>query len=225
MNMYENLSENYKHIRYNISEAQVKYRKPDDKIAFMAVTKTVPAEIVNAAIDLGVDLLGENRVQEYLSKREDYKPCDVHFIGTLQSNKVRKVIDSVSLFHSVESCSLADEINRLSTERNRVSDVLIELNIGGEVSKSGVSPDDFDELAGYIRTLSGLRLRGIMVIPPPGDSDLYFGKTEEFYKKASEHFPLDILSMGMSSDYMTAVRYGSNILRIGSALFGERSYN
>jgi pyridoxal phosphate enzyme (YggS family) len=222
--MYENLSENYKRIRFNISEAKEKYRKSDDKIAFMAVTKTVPAEIVNAAVDLGVDLLGENRVQEYLSKKEDYKPCDVHFIGTLQSNKVRKIIDAVTLFHSVESRSLADEINRLSLYQNRVSDILIELNIGGEASKSGVSPTQFYELADYIQTLSGLRLRGIMVIPPPGDSNIYFGKTEEFYKRSAERFPLDILSMGMSSDYSDAVRYGSNILRIGSALFGERNY-
>jgi pyridoxal phosphate enzyme (YggS family) len=220
------LIDNFRRITSQIAEAKIRYRKADDIVRFMAVTKTVPAEVINEAISLGIDLLGENRVQEYLSKKDSYSKAEVHFIGSLQSNKVRKIADSVTLIHSLDSSVLADEINRQAENAGRVLDVLIELNIGNQDSKSGVSEQTFMPLAEYTDNLPALRLRGIMVIPPPGKSDLYFGKTQEFFlqtkeqRKSSDGF--DILSMGMSSDYVTAIKNGSNIVRIGSALFGAR---
>jgi pyridoxal phosphate enzyme (YggS family) len=223
--MSDMLSENYKRIVFNINEAREKYRSPDDNIRLMAVTKTIPPETVNAAIDLGVNLLGENRVQEFLSKESLYKPAEVHFIGSLQTNKVRKIIGSVSMIHSVDSASLAEEINRISLSKNTVTDVLIELNIGGEYSKSGVSTDDFGALAGFLQTLPAVNFRGIMVIPPPGKSDYYFAKTQEFFEKQKSIYNTDTLSMGMSADYAEAIKYGANILRVGSALFGARDYS
>ncbi|MDR0987381.1 MAG: YggS family pyridoxal phosphate-dependent enzyme [Ruminococcus sp.] len=214
------LLENYKKISYEIAEAKARYRKDTDTVRLMAVTKTVPPEIVNEAISYGIDLLGENRVQEFLSKKDSYSPAEVHFIGSLQSNKVKKIMGSVTLIHSIDSFSLADEINRLSKEKK--SDVLIELNIGEEDTKSGVRTEDYSALAEYISSLENINLRGIMVIPPPGNSDIYFGRTKDFFEKNKTSASFDTLSMGMSGDYINAVKYGSNILRVGSALFGAR---
>jgi pyridoxal phosphate enzyme (YggS family) len=213
-----NLYDNYKKITYEIAEAKAKYRKSTDIVRLMAVTKTIPPETVNEAISYGIDLLGENRVQEFLSKKDSYSPAEVHFIGSLQSNKVKKIINEVTLIHSIDSASLALEINK----HNKKTDVLIELNIGEEDTKSGVLTKDFVELAGLISSLENLNLRGIMVIPPPGNSEYYFGKTKEFFEKNKTSENFDTLSMGMSHDYINAVKYGSNILRVGSALFGAR---
>ncbi|MDR0904410.1 MAG: YggS family pyridoxal phosphate-dependent enzyme [Ruminococcus sp.] len=212
------LYENYKKITSEIAEAKSKYRKETDIVRLMAVTKTIPPEIVNEAISYGIDLLGENRVQEYLSKKDFYSPAEVHFIGSLQTNKVKKIIAGVTLIHSLDSKNLALEINK----QQKKTDVLIELNIGEETTKSGVSIDNYNELADLISSLENLSLRGIMVIPPPGNSDLYFGKTREFFEKNKTSPSFDTLSMGMSHDYKNAVKYGSNILRVGSALFGAR---
>jgi pyridoxal phosphate enzyme (YggS family) len=227
--MYERVAENYKKISFEIAEAKSKYRKDSDTIRFMAVTKTVPPEVVNTAVSAGIDLLGENRVQEFLSKKDFYTPAETHFIGSLQSNKVRKIIGLVTMIHSVDSIALAEEIERQSVSRDITTDVLIELNIADEDTKSGVKKAYFNTLAESIGRLSHLRLRGIMVIPPPGQSDRYFGQTQEFFHKTQSGFSgsqtlFDTLSMGMSGDIKAAVKYGSNILRIGSALFGAREY-
>jgi pyridoxal phosphate enzyme (YggS family) len=216
------LYDNYKRITYEIAESKAHYRKAKDTVRLMAVTKTIPPEIINEAISYGIDLLGENRVQEFLSKKDSYSPAEVHFIGSLQTNKVKKIIADVKLIHSVDNISLADEINRQSALLNKRSDVLIELNIGEEATKSGVTPPNFLPLADYVSSLKNINLRGIMVIPPPGNSDYYFGKTQEFFEMNKKPYAFDILSMGMSEDFAAAVKYGSNILRVGSALFGAR---
>ncbi|MDR0943367.1 MAG: YggS family pyridoxal phosphate-dependent enzyme [Ruminococcus sp.] len=217
------LSENYKRISYEIAEAKARYRSNDEKVRLMAVTKTVPPEIVNEAIALGIDLLGENRVQEFLSKKDSYSPAEIHFIGSLQSNKVRKIIELTSMIHSVDSVSLADEINRQSTLAKIKTDVLIEINIGDEDSKSGVLLKDFDSLAEHLISLQNINLRGIMVIPPPGNEEYFFAKTKDLFDKTKEKYnTFDTLSMGMSGDFKEAIKHGSNIVRVGSALFGAR---
>ena len=130
------IDENLKKILFNVNEAAAKYRKSDEKIRVMAVTKTVAPEAVNHAVGLGIDLLGENRVQEYLSKKDFYsKNADVHFIGHLQTNKVKYIIDSVSLIQSVDSVKLAAEINKNALRVNKLQEILIEVNIGNEESK------------------------------------------------------------------------------------------
>lgn len=223
------ISENLKRIRFNIEEARAKYRKQDDVIRLMAVTKTVPYQRVNLAVGEGVMLLGENRVQEYLEKKDFYdKNAEVHFIGHLQSNKVKYIIDSVTMIHSVDSTKLASEIDKQAAKAGVVMNVLLEVNIGGEDTKSGVSPDRLRELVYETGDLKNIRVKGLMTIPPPGESEESFYKMNRLFSDLkSERFEnadMEILSMGMSADYALAVKYGSNIVRIGSGIFGARKY-
>lgn len=222
---YGYIDENLRIIRETISEAADKFRSPEDDIRIMAVTKTVPPDAVNHAVKLGVSLLGENRVQEYLSKADDYdKSAEIHFIGHLQTNKVKYIIGQVSMIQSVDSVKLAQEIDRLAGKNSLVTDILCEVNIGGEESKSGISPDMLPELLKEVSSLNGLRLRGLMTIPPPVDTDVYLGRMQELYNKYAPEYGFDTLSMGMTHDYAQAVRYGSTLVRIGTGLFGARSY-
>lgn len=222
---YGYIEENLRTIRETIAETADKYRGSDDNIRIMAVTKTVPPEAVNHAVKLGVDLLGENRVQEFLSKADAYdKSAEVHFIGHLQTNKVKYIIDSVGMIQSVDSIRLALEISRLAEKNSIVMDVLCEVNIGGEESKSGISPGDLGELLKESASLGGIRLKGLMTIPPPADSDVYFGRMQELYNKYAPEYGFDTLSMGMTHDYAQAVKYGSTLVRIGTGLFGARNY-
>ncbi|MBP1561570.1 MAG: YggS family pyridoxal phosphate-dependent enzyme [Oscillospiraceae bacterium] len=222
-----NISENLKRIRYNVEEAKAKYRKSDDIVRIMAVTKTVPYERVNEAVREGITLLGENRVQEYLEKKDFYdKNAEINFIGHLQSNKIKYIINSVTMIHSVDSFKLAEEINRQAEKNGVCMDVLIEVNIGGEESKSGVSVDGLEELLYSASQLKSIRVRGLMTIPPVGRSEQSFedmrGLFENMKAKRIDNIGMEILSMGMSSDYELAVKHGSNIVRIGSGLFGAR---
>lgn len=222
---YEEIKENLRAIRENIGEALDRYRSAGDKTDIMAVTKTVPAETVNLVFDLGLNLLGENRVQEYQSKAELYdKRAEVHFIGHLQTNKVKYIINSVSMIQSVDSFKLAQEISRLAIANNKVMDILCEVNIGGEESKSGTAPGELGELLEQVSALEGVRVRGLMTIPPPADSDIYLGRMQELYASFREDYAMNILSMGMTNDYVQAVKYGSTLVRIGTGLFGARSY-
>ncbi len=221
------VSENLKRVQYNIAEAKAKYRNENDDIKLMAVTKTVPYEIVNSVIEQGVDLLGENRVQEYLDKKDHYdKNAEVHFIGHLQTNKVKYIVDSVKCIHSVDSLKLAAEIERLAEKNGIVMNVLTEVNIGGEESKSGISTDMLDELVYGISEMKNIKLCGLMTIPPVGNSEFYFEKMQRIFEdlkaKKVDNVSMDILSMGMSADYVEAIKYGSNIVRVGSAIFGAR---
>ena len=221
------IDENLRIIRERCAEAKEKYRSPDDNIRIMAVTKTVAPEAVNHAVKLGLDLLGENRVQEYRSKAEAYdKSAEVQFIGHLQTNKVKYIINSVSMIQSVDSLRLGQEISRLAVKNGRVMDILCEVNIGGEDSKSGIAPAELKQLIEELRELEGIRIRGLMTIPPPSDSDLFLGRMKELYDSvSSEYEGMDTLSMGMTHDYAEAIRYGSTLVRIGTGLFGARDYS
>ena len=221
------VSENLKRVQYNIAEAKAKYRNENDDVRLMAVTKTVPYEIVNSVIEQGGDLLGENRVQEYLDKKDHYdKNAEVHFIGHLQTNKVKYIVDSVKCIHSVDSLKLAAEIEKLAEKNGIVMNVLTEVNIGGEESKSGISTDMLDELVFGISEMKNIKLCGLMTIPPVGNSEFYFEKMQRIFEdlkaKKVDNVSMDILSMGMSADYVEAIKYGSNIVRVGSAIFGAR---
>lgn len=225
--MDNDISENIKRIRFDIEEAKAKYRKPGDTVRIMAVTKTVPYERVNAAVEEGITLLGENRVQEYLEKRDFYeKKAEIHFIGRLQSNKIKYIIDSVAMIQSVDSARLAAEIDRHAAKAGKVTDVLLEVNIGGEDTKGGIPPRGLRELLYEVSELKNIRVKGLMTIPPPGEPERWFYETARLFGDLrDERVPntdMDILSMGMSSDYALAVKYGSNTVRIGSAIFGSR---
>ena len=220
------IDENLHIIKERIAEAKAEYRSPGEDVRIMAVTKTVAPEAVNRAVELGLDLLGENRVQEYLSKAELYdKSAEVQFIGHLQTNKVKYIINTVSMIQSVDSFKLGQEISRLAVKNGRTMDILCEVNIGGEESKSGIAPGGLRTLIGQLSELEGLNIRGLMTIPPPGDSDLFLGRMKELYDSVSAEYPgMDTLSMGMTHDYAEAVRYGSTLVRIGTGLFGARNY-
>ena len=232
---YDSVKNNLAVIKENINEAVQKYHSDGSDVRIMAVTKTVPAEVVNWVFDWGLDLLGENRVQEFLSKKDAYlsktpdgQVPEVHFIGHLQTNKVKYIINDVGMIQSVDSLKLAQEINRLAKANNKVMDILCEVNIGGEDSKSGVSPDDIKNLLGSLAPMENINVRGLMTIPPPTDSDIFLGRMGELYNKLKdekyEGISMDVLSMGMTHDYSDAVRYGSTLVRIGSGLFGARKY-
>ncbi len=228
------LDENYKRVTCEIEEAAIRAGRSPEEIRLMAVTKTVDPLRINRMISLGADLIGENKVQELLSKLEflDKENAEMHIIGHLQSNKVRKIISTVSMIQSVDSVSLAKEISRQAVMNELTMDCLLEVNIGGEDSKSGISPDDLFELSSEITELPGIRLRGLMCIPPVCDSEgavrKYFEQTrrlfEDMRSKLYNKEEITVLSMGMSSDFVPAVLEGSTLVRVGSALFGERQY-
>ena len=226
---YKYVSDNLTAIRENIAEAADKCgRKPED-VRIMAVTKTVAPEIVNHAVSLGISLLGENRVQEFQSKQEAYdSSAEIHFIGHLQTNKVKYIIEPMSMIQSVDSVKLAAEINRLAAAHNKVMDVLCEVNIGGEESKSGTAPGELLSLLEQAAEMEHIKVKGLMTIPPPSQSDIFLGRMEELFEDIKTRningISMEVLSMGMTHDYAEAVKHGSTIVRIGTGLFGARDY-
>ena len=224
---YGYIVENYNRICYNIKDAKSKYRNSEERIDLMAVTKTIESEIINIAIDCGITLLGENRVQEYLLKKDSYdKKADVHIIGHLQTNKVKYIINDVSMIQSVGSIKLACEIDRHAKANNRTMDVLLEVNIGGEESKNGISAEFLDELAEQVSELDNVRIKGLMAIPPINSEELLYYKMQQLFNdikdKNIKNADVSVLSVGMSGDYEMAIKYGSNLVRIGTGLFGAR---
>ncbi len=226
------LQENLREIRERVGAAAEKSGRSFEDISIMAVTKTVPAQRVNQAIQGGITLLGENRVQEYLEKYPLYekKNCSIHFIGRLQTNKVRYIADKIDMVESVDSIRLAQELEKRCAALKKTMEILLEVNIGAEPTKSGVLPEHLPELMKAAAILPHLRLSGLMAIPPAG------GKEEEnrYYFSKMYHLFLDIkaknidnsdvrfLSMGMSGDFETAIACGANIVRLGTILFGKR---
>lgn len=228
--MNPDVARNIREIRETVENSKAKYRRSDEEIRIMAVTKTVPPERVNAAIECGLDLIGENRVQEYLSKKDFYdKRAQMHFIGHLQTNKVKYIINDAAMIQSVDSLKLAQEINRLALKNNRVMDILIEVNIGNEISKSGVPASGTETLVREAAALDGICVKGLMAIPPVGSDESVFAHMHEIFlsikEKNIERADMRTLSMGMSGDFELAVKHGSNLVRIGSRLFGARDYS
>ena len=225
---------NYKTIEENICEGAMKSGRKREDIIFLAATKTVGPEIINHAVSCGLKYIGENRVQELLSKYDDYDlaRCDLQFIGHLQSNKVRQIIDKVSLIQSVDSVKLVNEVARQAKLHDKIQDILIEVNIGNEESKSGVDADKLEELLYNASQIEGIRVRGLMTIPPICEKKAeickYFENMHRLFidnkDKKIDNISMDYLSMGMSDDYREAIMCGANMIRVGSALFGKRIY-
>lgn len=225
---------NLKVIENNISEAAIKSGRKREDIIFLAATKTVDTSVINHAVDCGLKYIGENRVQELLSKYDDYNldKCDLQFIGHLQSNKVRQIIDKVSLIQSVDSVKLATEIARQAKLHNKTMDILLEVNIGREENKSGVLPENLEELLYTVKDMDGIFVRGLMAIPPictdKSQVCKYFENMHRLFidisAKKLDNISMDYLSMGMSDDYSEAILCGANMVRVGSALFGKRIY-
>ncbi|BCI61071.1 YggS family pyridoxal phosphate-dependent enzyme [Solibaculum mannosilyticum] len=226
------VEENLKEIRFHMGEAAVRSgRRPED-ITLLAVTKTVAPDLINHAIECGVDKIGENRVQEFLSKKPDLHldSVGVHLIGALQTNKVRKIVGEVEMIQSVDRIHLAREISRISEEKGLVTHCLVEVNIGEEQSKSGIPRDEAMELVEQIAELPGIQVEGLMSIPPICETSAqvrqYFSNMHQLFldikAKKLDNVCMKYLSMGMSGDYQEAILEGSNLIRPGTALFGLR---
>ncbi len=228
----ENFDRNFAEIKENIEKAAKKAGKNPNDIILLAATKTVDIELINYAIESGIEYIGENRVQEFLSKKDGYAPCHRHFIGHLQTNKVKDIVPFVELIHSVDSVHLAKEISKVSLKLNKVTDILLEVNIGDEESKSGFKTEELEEKLCEIAKFEGIKIRGLMAIPPicetPQQNIKYFSKMQKLFidigGKKIDNSSMDFLSMGMSGDYVCAIENGANIVRIGTALFGKRDY-
>lgn len=226
------LKERLDGIRERINKAAEKSGRSGKDITLVAVTKTYEADVINEAIELGVTDIGENKVQEILRKYDSVKPVKWHLIGHLQSNKVKYIIDKVSMIHSVDSIHLMDEIERQAEKKNKTMDILIQVNISGEESKFGIKPEDVYEILEYASKLKYVKVRGLMTILPKDDNKmnlkLHFVNIKrlslDISEKKYDNICMDYLSMGMSGDFEEAIMEGSDMVRIGSAIFGERKY-
>ena len=229
------ITENVRMARQKINAAAESAGRSGSEVRLLAATKMNGPEAVQEAIRAGVDICAENRVQEFLSKNavNAYAPCCVHFIGHLQKNKVKYLVGAVELIHSVDSPELMDAISRRAVSLGIVQDVLLEVNIGGEASKSGVSPDGLEALLAHAALCPALHVKGLMTIPPAvsagEENRWYFRQMYELFvdirRKTYDNVTMAELSMGMSGDYEEAVRCGATIVRLGTALFGPRNYD
>lgn len=228
----EKIRRNLEEVRREIGKALSQAGR-SDPVTLLAATKTVPPEKINFAVrHCGLRCIGENRVQELLSKYDalDKENLDIHFIGSLQTNKVKYVIDKVSLIHSLDSVPLAREIDRQAKKRGIKMDVLVEINIGREENKGGILPEQIYPFLDEISTFDAICVKGIMTIAPHCEEKAAYLKFfEETYKifidiskKKPHNIDVSILSMGMSDSYVPALVCGSNLVRIGSAIFGHR---
>ena len=200
-----------------------------EKITLVAATKTVPVQTINEAISYGIPVVAENKVQEFREKTDKIIGASQHFIGSLQTNKVKYLVGKVALIQSVDSLRLAEEISRVAQKRGVVQDVLAEVNIGGEPTKSGVSPDSAKEFVKNIAALDGICVKGLMAMLPVSDDEAYLAELCRKMRKTydelkSDGYPFCYLSLGMSADYPIAIKNGSNMIRVGSGIFGKRNY-
>ena len=228
-----NIRENYLTIRENMERAAAAAGRSVDSVKLIAVTKFVEEARIAEAIDCGVTSIGENRVQELTGKLDFFRTrgVEVNLIGQLQTNKVKYIIGKVDTIQSVDRLALAQEIDRLAVRAGIVQDVLIEVNIGEEAQKGGIAPDELSGFLEMISAMSGIRVKGLMCIPPAVGEDgvrPYFAKMRTLFEKlGSKTLPnvsMEQLSMGMSGDYMAAIAEGATMIRVGTALFGARQY-
>lgn len=228
------IEENVQKIKEEIAAAARAAGRDPAEILLVAASKMNDAGRVQRAIRAGVPVCGENRVQEMLEKHRQnaYEGARLHFIGHLQKNKARQVVGLCELIHSVDSVELLREIDRCAQKKQCVQDVLLEINIGREDSKSGLLPEMLPDALEEAARLPAVRVRGLMAIPPVSrgvDSNRpFFSQMEKLFvdnaRKKYDNIHMDFLSMGMSHDFQTAIACGANIVRIGTAIFGERRY-
>lgn len=228
------ITESVARVKANIAAAAEKAgRRPED-IYLVAASKMNDSGRVREAIAAGIRICGENRVQEMVEKQAQgaYEGAELHFIGHLQKNKVKQVVGLASLIQSADSLELIRVIDKTALSRGIVQDILLEVNIGAEASKSGFSPEELPSALDSIARLDAVRVRGLMTIPPICSSrqeiEPYFVQMKQLFidicGKKYDNIRMDFLSMGMSADYETAIACGANVVRVGSAIFGKRIY-
>jgi len=229
---FDRIAQNIVRLREKAGQAALQSGRSEDAVRIMAVTKTVAPIYINHAVSCGMDLIGENKVQELLSKQAELLPCERQLIGHLQSNKVKSVLDAVSLIQSVDTPCLASEISRRALQNGQVMPILAEVNIAGEQSKFGIDPAYLTETLHEIAENKGILLCGLMCVPPLDAEkeklSAFFQKMHRLFldigAKKLDNIDMCILSMGMSDDFETAIRCGANLVRLGSAIFGDRVY-
>ena len=228
------ISENIASIRLKIEAAAAKTGRTGADITLVGASKMNDAAACREAIAAGIDALGENRVQEMTRKLSEnaYDGAPLHFIGHLQRNKVKQVVGKAALIQSVGSLALLDEIEKTAEKLGIVQDILLEVNIGGEEAKSGFAPAEAPGAARYAKTLSHVQVLGLMTIPPvesaPGENLPFFAQMQALYVDINQNIydnKFKYLSMGMSGDFAEAIESGSNMVRVGSAIFGARDYS
>ena len=228
------ISENIASIRLRIEAAAAKTGRTGADITLVGASKMNDAAACREAIAAGIDALGENRVQEMTRKLSEnaYDGAPLHFIGHLQRNKVKQVVGKAALIQSVGSLALLDEIEKTAEKLGIVQDILLEVNIGGEEAKSGFAPAEAPEPARYAKSLSHVQVLGLMTIPPvesaPGENLPFFAQMQALYVDINQNIydnKFKYLSMGMSGDFAEAIESGSNMVRVGSAIFGARDYS
>lgn len=230
----DSIEKNVNYIKDNIKKACEKVNRNPEEVKLIAVTKTIDVERINTALKSDINNIGENKVQEIMGKYDkiEYDPT-LHMIGHLQTNKVKYIIDKVDLIHSVDSIRLAKEIDKRAQKANKIMDILIQINIADEESKFGLSYNKVDDFIKEISQFHNIRVEGLMTIVPyvldPEEVRPYFRKMKEVFdglKNCSfENVTMNYLSMGMTNDYMVAIEEGSNMVRIGTGVFGERDYS
>ena len=227
------LKENLANVEKNIEQACKNAGRSRDEVTLIAVSKTKPVEMLQEIYDENIRDFGENKVQELCSKMEQL-PSDIrwHMIGHLQRNKVKYIVGKVELIHSVDTYRLAEEINIQAKKQNVIVPILVEVNIAHEESKFGISAEDAILLVEEISKLENIRIKGLMTIAPydenPEDTRLYFRKIKQLSvditNKNIDNVFMEILSMGMTGDYMVAIEEGATMVRVGTGIFGERNY-
>lgn len=228
------IEENLKYIREDIANAAVASGRNPEDVLLMAVTKTVESRFINHAINNGIGLIGENKVQEFLLKELELElgSCRAHLIGHLQSNKVKKIVGRVETIQSVDTVAIAKEIGKRSVEAGVLTKILLEVNVGNEESKFGFMPGEVFEKACEIAEIGGVSIDGLMCVAPICEKDAeiraVFSNMRRLFidigSKKMDNISMNILSMGMSGDYKQAILEGANLVRVGSAIFGARIY-
>ena len=228
------IAENIARIRAQMNAAAMACGRDPKQIQLCAATKMNGADAVREAIAGGVDCCGENRVQELVAKEKEdaYKGAPVHFIGVLQTNKVRQVVGHVDLIQSVDRINLLEAIEKEAAKKELIQDILLEIHVGGEESKSGFEPHEVFQILEQMSDFPHVRVRGLMAIPPAshqeGDNLKFFQEISQLSvditRKKYDNVAMECLSMGMSDDFADAIRAGSTMIRVGTAIFGARNY-
>ena len=229
------IAENVAAIRAKMKAAALAAGRDPKEIALCAATKMNDADAVRQAIAAGIDICGENRVQEMTQKLSEnaYTGCPLHFIGRLQTNKVKQVVGKVALIQSVDRMKLLEAIQTEAAKQNLRQDILLEINIGREEAKGGFDPEEIWSVLDKIPLFSNICVRGLMAIPPISENTTgnhkffqeMYNLSVDITRKKSDNVCMDILSMGMSDDFADAIACGSTMIRVGTAIFGRRNYS
>lgn len=226
------IASNLKSIREQMAAAALKVRRDPTSVRLIAVSKTKPLALIREAFDAGQSSFGENYVQEAVEKVEEFPQAEWHFIGSLQTNKAKQVVGKFALIHSVDRAKLADELEKVASQKGIVQDILVQIHIGDEETKHGAGLDDAPALIEHISKLPHLRMRGIMSLPPLSENESvsrgYFASLRAGFEKWRSQLPREQashfteLSMGTSSDFESAILEGATMVRVGTSIFGAR---